>query len=55
MSQVHGKHRVSTYTFETREKSAKTESQNDTEETITSSLNNKDTVFSKLRRFLFQI
>ena len=50
-----GKHRVSTCTFETREKSAKTESQNDTEETITSSLNNKDTVFCKLRRFLFLI
>ena len=49
------KHHVSTCTFETRDNSARTESQNDSEETITSSLNNKDTVFCKLHRFLFQI
>ena len=50
-----GELHISTCTFEKREDSAKTESQNDIEETITNFSNNKNTIFYKLRRLLFQI
>ena len=39
-----GKHHISICTFEKRDDSAKTESQNDTEETITNFSNNKNTI-----------
>ena len=39
-----GKHRISICTFEKRDKSVKTESQNDTEETTTDFSNNKNTI-----------